>query len=61
MWGEDGRIGWGYFERPSVPFKDAQQRQMERLAEMGGFDQSSVVLDLGCGAAINCFYLVRRC
>ena len=55
VWGEDGRIGWGYFETPSVGFKDAQQRQMERLAAMGGFDQNSVVLDLGCWAAVNCF------
>ena len=60
VWGEDGRIGWGYFASPSMGFKDAQQRQMERLAEMGGFDERSVILDLGCGAAINCFYLVRR-
>jgi SAM-dependent methyltransferase len=60
VWGEDGRIGWGYFESPAMPWKDAQQRQMERLAEMGDFNEQSVVLDLGCGAAINSFYLVRR-
>ena len=66
VWGFDGRIGFGFFDPPSFHnlsasvFKDAQQRQMERLAEMGNFDENSIVLDLGCGAALNCFYLVRR-
>ena len=61
VWGFDGRIGFGFFDPPSFHnlsasvFKDAQQRQMERLAEMGNFDENSIVLDLGCGAALNCF------
>ena len=66
IWGDDGRISFGFFDPPSVEtlsasiFKEAQHRQMERLAELGTFDENSIILDLGCGAALNCFYLVRR-
>ena len=60
VWGEDGRVSFGYFESPGVSFKDAQTKQTERLADAGGFSSTSVVLDIGCGTAVNCVYLAKR-
>ena len=68
VWGDDGRVSWGFFDNATLAggctdrgcFKAAQERQMTRLAEMGGIDENSVVLDFGCGTAVNAFYLVRK-
>jgi hypothetical protein len=67
-WGEEARIGFGWFGDGSAKegacsregFHAAQLAQVARLAGLGGFDRDSIVLDLGCGSGVNCFYLAQR-
>ena len=60
VWTPNGRVDWGYFDSPGMNLVQAQDRQAERLSELGRINKDSIVLDLGCGSGVNSIFLAEK-
>jgi ubiquinone/menaquinone biosynthesis C-methylase UbiE len=60
FWDEDGNCHWGYFPTIDTSFKQAMVELNKRMLASSGIDDTSKVLDLGCGNGNNAFFINKK-
>ncbi len=62
LWDSEGRVHWGYFDMDNQnDFCRAGHRMTELMIKKAGIDNSSKVLDVGCGNGTITIDVVKKC